>query len=533
MSKVKVLFFTADPRLGRSGGEPLELAEDLRQIKHHVRQARYGHRLVFEPHGAARADDLIDALENTDARVVHFSGHGGNAGLVLVARGGQHPHPVHAAALRQIFHTYQGPVRLAVLSACSSREEAQAIADAVGCAIGTSSRISDTAAITFNGRFYRAVANGHSVQRAFDEACMALQVHNVPDPEHPVLVSRKGIDPAALVLVKTRRVAPRRLAGAAAAFLVTAAVMIAEPWETRVPPELTVSDIACGAESPVQGTLAGALPVASSTTAEDPQGVAEELATAKKLYGARNYESAIPPFERAAEGGNPEAMTCLGIIHIYGRGVKPQPEVGFEWVHRAALKERDPQAMYALAVAYLNGVGTERRAYLAKGWFEKAAAKGHAEAMRSLGSMYRQDKSDSSYHLALEWFRQAVDAGSVDARVDIGMMYELGLGVARDPNEALRWYRSAAQAGSPRGLFAIGQSYEKGVGVPKDYDKAMDAYLKAADAGSADAMNSIGVLYDQGRGVRRSRAKAIRWYERGAQAGSPLAKGNLNALGRG
>lgn len=528
MRKVKVLFFTADPRLGRPGGEPLELAEDLRQIKRHVRQARYGHRLVFEAHGAARADDLIDLLENTDARVVHFSGHGGHAGLSFVGPGGHHPHAVNAAALRQLFRTYRGPVRLGVLSACSSRDEAQAIADVVGCAIGTISEISDAAAITFNSRFYRAVANGHSVQRAYREACTALQLHNVPEPEYPVLVCRKGVDPAALVLVKAVRWVPSRVAAAIAACVVTSAITMLP--SRPVPPELTVSDIACGAESP--GRLEGSLPVASSTTAEDPDGAAEELATAKQFYRARNYNAAVAAFDRAAEGGNAEAMTCLGIIHMYGRGVKAQPEVGFEWVHRAATKEREAHGMYALAVAYLNGVGTERREYLAKDWFLKAAATGHAEAMRSLGSMYQQEKSDSSYQLAMEWFRKAKDAGSMDAIVDIGIMYELGLGIVRDPEEALRRYRFAAQAGSPRGMFAIGQSYQKGAGVPRDYTQAMVWYRRAAEAGSADAMNSIGALYHHGLGVRRSLGKAIRWYERATQAGSPLARGNLDALGR-
>jgi TPR repeat protein len=533
MSKVKVLFFAADPLLGRPGGEPLELAEDLRQIKRRVRQARYGHRLVFESHGAARADDLIDLLENTDARVVHFSGHGGNRGLVFVRRGGQHPHAVDAAALQRLFRAGHGSVRLAVLSACSSEPEARAIADVVGCAIGTLTPIGDDAAITFNSRFYEAIANGYSVHRAHEKACTALQVHRIPEHEYPRVFVRDSIgDQADLVLVKTHRLVPRRVVAATAACLLTAVAIVTDVFGNDVPPEPTVSDIACGAAPPASGMLDGALPVASSTSPEDPDGVAEELATAKKLYRARNYDSAIPAFERAAEGGNGEAMTCLGIVHMYGRGVKPQPEVGFEWVHRAAIEERDANGMYALAVAYQNGIGVERREHLAEDWFEKAAAKGHAEAMRSLGSMYLQEKNDSSYHLALQYFHQAVNAGSVDARVDVGMVYELGLGVARNLEEAFRQYRSAAHAGSPRGMFAMGQSYQKGVGVPQDYKKALAAYRKAAGAGSADAMNSIGTLYHHGLGVQRSLGKAIRWYERAAQAGSPLAKGNLGALGR-
>jgi TPR repeat protein len=527
MRKVKVLFFTADPRLGRPGGEPLELDEELRQIRYHVRQARHGRRLVFEPHGATRPDDLIDLLEKTDARVVHFSGHGGNAGLVLVGRGGQRPHPVDAAALGNLFRTYHGPIRLAVLSACSSRKEAQAIADVVGCAIGTSSEISDKAAITFSSRFYRAVANGYSVQRAFDEACLALQVHNVPKSEYPVLVSRKGVDPADLVLVKTLRIVPRRAATAGAAFVLTFLAIVSDIFAKDVLPELTASDIACGAGSPT-----GVKSAAASETPSPPAGAEASLATAKAFYHARNYAEAIPAFTQAAEAGNGEAMGCLGYMYLKGRGMKPQPATGIAWLRQAARGERDPHGMYALAMAYLNGEGVDPAEYRAEDWLRKAAEKGYPEAMRSLGSFYQHKMNDSSYQKALIWYEKAIKAGSVDAMVDLGLMHEFGWAGRSDKVAAFTWYRSAARAGSARGMLAIGQSYHKGVGVPQDYKKAMIWYRRAARAGSAEAMNSIGVLYENGLGVWKSRGKAIRWYERAAQAGSKLAKGNLAELGR-
>lgn len=523
MRKVKVLFFTADPSSGRPRGQALQLPEDLRQIMKRVREAPYGHRLAFEAHGAARADDLIDLLDNTDARVMHFSGHGGKHGLVLVARGGYDPHPVDAAALSQLFRTYRGSVRLAVLSACSSHAEAQAIADVVGCAIGTLNEIADEAAITFNSRFYQAVANGDSVQRAYDKARTALQVHGVPESEYPQVFHRKDVDPAKLVLVRTIRLLPRRVAVAGAVCAITT---VAVAWEPPVPRELTVSDLACGT-APVGRNRA-----AVSATSADPAGPAEKLAAAKAFYGARKYSAAAKAFAEVAEEGNGEAMGCLGYMYLYGRGMKAQPPTGFEWVHRGATKERDPHAMYALAHAYLAGVGTDAREYLARDWLEKSAEKEFAEAMRSLGDLALQELNDSSYHEALIWYRRAVDAGSVGARVDLGRMYEFGWGVERSSATALQWYRFAAQAGSPRGLFAMGQSYQKGVGVPQDYDQAMTYYLKAADAGSADAMNSIGVMYDSGLGVRKSRAKARRWYKRAEKAGSTLARGNLGTFER-
>jgi TPR repeat protein len=524
MRKVKILFFTADPSLGRPGGQALQLPEDLRQIMRRVREARYGHRLVFEPHGAARADDLIDLLADTDAQVMHFSGHGGNAGLVFVGRGGHHPQPVDAAALKQLFSIGHGSVRLAVLSACSSHEEAQAIAEVVGCAIGTLNDIADDAAITFNSRFYQAIANGDSVQRAYIKARTALQVHRVPESEYPRVFHRKNVDPAKLVLVKTYRPLRRRVAAAASACVVTATVMA---WPKSVPRELTVSDIACGAVLRSGGGKA-----AGSATPADADGVAERLAEAKAFYGARKYDAAASAFEEAAEAGDGEAMGCLGYMYLAGRGMDTQPATGIEWLRNGAREKRDPHAMYALAHAYLNGIGVDRAEFRAREWFEKASEKGYAEAMRSLGQLHQHKMNDSSYQQALALYERAVTAGSVDAKVDLGAMYEFGRGVSRDGAAAFRLYQSAANLGSPLGMFAVGQSYQKGVGVPQDYHQAMTWYLKAADAGSASAMNSVGILYDNGLGVRKSHAKARRWYKCAEKAGSTLAKGNLGAFER-
>lgn len=532
MRKIKILFFAADPIRGRPDGIPLELLEELRKIKEQVSRARYDHRLYFEPHGAARAEDLLEFLEHTDARVVHFSGHGGRHGLSLVAPDGYSVHHVNAAALRRVFREYHGPVRLVVLSACSSDAEAQAVADIVGCAIGTSSTISDEAAITFNSRFYRALANGYSVERAFEHARTVLHVYNVPESEYPELFVREGVDPVDLVLVKTYRPVPRRAAAAGVVAVITAVFI---NWPERVPPQLTASDIACGSQA---SPAAGIRPLmdsqgAAATTPAAPAGPAADLATAKALYRDRNYAAAAEVFEKAAAAGNGEAMGCLGYMYLYGRGMdEPQPSVGYDLVHKGAQDERDPHAMYALANAYLAGVGTEAREHWARYWFTKAAEQDYPEAMRSLGELARQKMNDSSFREALGWFQKAADAGSIEARVDIGMMLEFGWGVRRNPAEALKWYRYAAAGKSPRGMWAVGYSYQQGVGVAKDYRVAMTWYRRAAAAGYANAMSSIGALYDNGLGVRKNSRTANRWYKRGAKAGSDLAKGKLGEFGR-
>lgn len=534
MRKVKVLFFTADPSLGRPDGHALQLPEDLRQIMRRVREARYGHRLVFEAHGAARADDLIDLLDDTDAQVMHFSGHGGNAGLRFVGRGGQYAHSVDAAALKQLFSMGHGALRLAVLSACSSHAEAQAIADVVGCAIGTLNEIADDAAITFNSRFYQAIANGDSVQRAYNRARTALQVHRVPQSEYPRIFHRKEVDPAKLVLVKTVRLVTHRVLAAAAAAVLTGA-WVTDTIGQRETPQLTYSDIACGSE-----VLNGHNPLpttdsqgAALATTSNPVGAAEELGKGKAFYRERSYAAAKSAFEAAAAAGSGEAMGCLGYMYLVGRGMAPQPATGLTWLRDAARDERDAHGMYALANAYLDGHAGPRARYLAEAWLKKSAEKGYAEAMRGLGDLARARMDDSSYRQAVGYYRQAADSGSADAKVDLGSMYEYGWGVERNPSAALQLYRSAAEAGSPRGVFAVGQSYQKGIGVSKDYGQAMIWYRKAVRAGWADAMNSIGVLYDNGLGVRKSHARARRWYKRAAEAGSMLGRVNLAGPQRG
>ncbi|MFL5540602.1 MAG: CHAT domain-containing protein [Longimicrobiaceae bacterium] len=203
MRKVKVLFFAADP-LSRppDGREPrLLLDEDVREIRMKVRAAEHRDALDFDCRLAARPDDLLQGLSEAHPQVVHFSGHGGSQGLMLMDPEGRRPHYVEAAALAQLFRSFRGDIRLVVLNACLSLRQAEAIADVVGCAIGTSGTISDAAAITFGAAFYRAVAFGNSVGAAFDQACSALALSHFAERDSPRLVARPGVDPARIVLV--------------------------------------------------------------------------------------------------------------------------------------------------------------------------------------------------------------------------------------------------------------------------------------------------------------------------------------------
>lgn len=202
MSEVTVLFVAADPEsASRDDPDPrLLLDEDVRRIREKVRAAEYRDALAFDWRWAARPDDLLQALNELSPQVVHFSGHAGVNGLVLVGEDG-HPQTVPAEALARLFETFRGVVRLVVLNACRTLELARALAPCVGCAIGTRGELPDEAAILFGASFYRAIAFGKSVQAAFQQASALLLMEGFGAEALPELVAGPGVDPAALILV--------------------------------------------------------------------------------------------------------------------------------------------------------------------------------------------------------------------------------------------------------------------------------------------------------------------------------------------
>jgi hypothetical protein len=235
MRKVKVLFFAADPLSRPPHGRDarLLLDEDVREIRIKVRAAEHRDALEFDYHLAARPDDLLQALNETHPQVVHFSGHGASEGLMLMDPQGLRPHYVDAEALSQLFRVFRGDIRVVVLNACFSLPQAEAIADVVGCAIGTSGAVSDEAAITFGARFYAAIAFGHSVKVAFDQASAALAISHPAERERPHLITRRGVNPARIVLVPRWRWSKLAIgAGAVAATAFAAVVYLPLPPST-------------------------------------------------------------------------------------------------------------------------------------------------------------------------------------------------------------------------------------------------------------------------------------------------------------
>jgi CHAT domain-containing protein len=199
MTPITVLFCSANP----DGTKVLALDEEFRDIQTKIRAADCRDQVVLVSKWAMRADDLLQALNEHQPQIVHFSGHGNSSHLAFIAENGGE-HFVTTEALCSLFRTCRGKIRIALLNACFTATQAEAIAKEIECVIGMLISIGDRAAKVFSASFYRALAFGKSAQEAFDQGIVALQLENIPEDKIPRLFVNKGVVASQLFIINPR-----------------------------------------------------------------------------------------------------------------------------------------------------------------------------------------------------------------------------------------------------------------------------------------------------------------------------------------
>jgi serine/threonine protein kinase len=199
---IKILFLAANPTTTTR----LALDVEAREIAEKVRDSRHREAFRFEQRWAVTPSDLQHALLDVRPDIVHFAGHAASGEGLIFDSGRQGASPVGTEALASLFSIVNRNahrVRIVVLNACDSQNQAQALCQYVDCVIGMSASIPDDAAIIFAAAFYRALGFGTSVSDAFDLARNALQLANLGAARIPVLAVRAGLAPGALTLTLT------------------------------------------------------------------------------------------------------------------------------------------------------------------------------------------------------------------------------------------------------------------------------------------------------------------------------------------
>jgi hypothetical protein len=195
--KCRILFLAANPlTTGR-----LQIDEELRSVRQKIEAAEFRDDVTLEIGVAVRPDDILQLLNRHDPHVLHFSGHGSATdGIALSGEAGDVKF-LSEEAIERLFVAMSGRIRLVVLNACSTEDQAKAIGNHIDCVVGMSRSISDDAAALFAASLYRALAFGKSIQNAFEQALAAIALEGLGEADTPRLFVRAGVSADEITLM--------------------------------------------------------------------------------------------------------------------------------------------------------------------------------------------------------------------------------------------------------------------------------------------------------------------------------------------
>jgi len=198
--KITVLFFATNPK----NTDRLRLDEEYRSILEMIRKSEHRDSISFESRWAVRSSDILQAINELNPDVIHFSGHGADTSELVLENPDGSAKFVTKEAITQTIMTSSDKIHLIIFNTCFSDEQAQSIKEYVDAAIGMTTSISDNGASVFAAQFYSSLGFGLSLKKAFEQAKAALSLESPTEKNIPVLYIKDGINPDNMYLVKPK-----------------------------------------------------------------------------------------------------------------------------------------------------------------------------------------------------------------------------------------------------------------------------------------------------------------------------------------
>ncbi len=184
-----ILFLAAEPK----DQVRLRLGQEFREIRDELLKSPNQDCFALEsPELSLRPKDITRALLDTNASIIHFSGHGGVGGQLIFESEDGAALPVEANILADLFKQFSEKVKCVILNACYSEKQAKAISQHIDYVIGMKQGISDGAAMAFSIGFYQALGAGRTIEKAFELGKIQNGLQSAPEYETPVLLKRSS-----------------------------------------------------------------------------------------------------------------------------------------------------------------------------------------------------------------------------------------------------------------------------------------------------------------------------------------------------
>jgi len=195
--EIRILFFAANP----SDQSRLQLDEEVREIQEMIRKAKFRDSLHFHSCWAVRPGDILQAINEYEPSIIHFSGHGSNNDEIIFLDKKGNTKPVSKEALVQTVMASSENIRLIFFNTCYSESQAKAVTKHVEAAIGMNTSIGDHAARVFSSQFYSSIGVGHSVGKAFEQGRAALMLEDIKQEDIPELFTNSELDPSEIIII--------------------------------------------------------------------------------------------------------------------------------------------------------------------------------------------------------------------------------------------------------------------------------------------------------------------------------------------
>lgn len=250
----------------------------------------------------------------------------------------------------------------------------------------------------------------------------------------------------------------------------------------------------------------------------------------------KKYDVARGHFE--SEPKDPEGLFQLGLMAFNGLGEAKNETRASELFKRASeLGHVRAKIQYAYALG--NGRGVEKSGLKAIDALKELAQDGNAEAMSTLGRVYKFGWWDQPVNAkdGIAWFEKAAAAGDNMARLNLGYSYMLGDGVEKNEKEGVRWFKLGAENDYPAATLEYARALSAGSGgLEKNETEAFAMIRKVAESGNRIGQHDMASALMYGRGVARDDRQAARWMDASARQGYVPAQsmmGDMFRLGRG
>lgn len=196
--KITVLFLASNP----IDQVQLRLDEEARSISEMIKKAKHRESVKLESCWALQPMDLLQALNEFNPAIVHFSGHGSDEDEIVFQAQDGTAKLVSKEAIVQTMMASSENIRLVFFNTCYSRNQAEAISQFADATIGMNTSIGDEAARVFSSQFYSSIGFGHSVAKAFQQAKALLMMEGIKEENTPELFIKDGLNADEIILVK-------------------------------------------------------------------------------------------------------------------------------------------------------------------------------------------------------------------------------------------------------------------------------------------------------------------------------------------